>query len=428
MDSVLALSKSGKYTEAEKEFDNLLARYPNNVRLLEGRAFNRLWKKEYTNAEQDFNALLLMKPGNINAQIGLGNVYTAQQRYNEALKIFEKILSTKENEYNPDAVRGKGYAHYKSGNFRKAEKDFLLLNQMTGEQTEWLIALTKIYNSMGEQRSAREMIKKLQKKDRKPYRELELLVQSSPSVIELTPFLGYSNIDGVQRWGVHGAELIIRPTSAIQLWGEYDLELGRDILSQVKLNIPDFSFYSGGSFALGKIPRFVTSLEFGHRHFSSWAFQRSFRVEEKVFFTPGFSVKVGGLYAPKSEHTPGWVPTNEYLAYGGFRMPVSDRLVLEPSYIYSTDDVSRIHNHRLMLQSNYKLKKGAEMAIDGFIGEDIRNIETETPVHGKAASIYLHPSFPVGKLYWFSPQLRYTRVSSKELFHVGVAFRVRMEK
>jgi tetratricopeptide (TPR) repeat protein len=428
VDSALQLSKSGKYNEAENLFNDLLARYPNNTRLLEGRALNRLWKKDYSKAEEDFNTLLLMKPGNVNAQIGLGNVYTGQQRYKEALEIFQLVLSSKESQYNPDAVRGRGYANYKAGYLKKAEKDFLLLNQMTGEQTEWLIALTKIYNQQGEQQLAREIIKKLQKKDRKQYKDLALLVQSSPALIEFTPFLGYSKIDGVERWGVHGAELIIQPTPAIRMWGEYDLELGRDLLSQIKLDIPDFSFYSGGSFSLGRIPRFVTSLEFGHRHFSSWAFQRSFRAEEQVFFTSNFSVKVGGLYAPKSEHIPDWHPTNEYLAYGGFSFPISKKLIVQPSYVYSTDDISKINSHRAMLQANYKMAKGAELAVDGFIGEDIRNIETETPVHGKAASIYIHPNFPVGKLYWISPQFRYSRVSSKELFHAGVAFRFRFEK
>jgi tetratricopeptide (TPR) repeat protein len=387
------LRDARKYKEADAVFTSILNANPEQEKALEGRAFTRAWHRDFAGSEKDFIKLSLLQPNNPRFKKELANLHLAGH------------------------------------DFWQAERDFQKLIRDHGEAPEYLQGLASVYISTLQQKKARAVVEALVKKNKTEEATwIGRQVQRSPGLLELAPFAGGTRINEEIFFKAHGLEVALQPHRNIKLYGRYEYSAGLDLLSLVKNTIPEFSFYGGGTLRLGKKTSFFTTIEGGHRHYSELAFQRSFRAEENIVFASSVSIKLGALYAPKSDHYIDFLRTNEYLFYAGIGIPVAKNLVLQPTYFYLTNDVTKTRDHRVMLQSNYKWRKGPELNIGLMAGKDEVKLKDLSMLKNDVYSVLVQPSLPIGKKHWLVPVFQYEKNGQREVFKAAIGFRFRIER
>jgi tetratricopeptide (TPR) repeat protein len=145
---VIALIGIDKFAEASREIAKLLAKFPNDINLLEISARTFWQQKRYVEAE-----IVLKRRLNLNAENGelwalYGDVSDAQKKTDQAISAYQKAVSLK-----PDSITllyALGSLFWKSIRYDEAEKVFLDILQRQPNEPRSSFNLGDIYLTKGE--------------------------------------------------------------------------------------------------------------------------------------------------------------------------------------------------------------------------------------------------------------------------------------
>jgi tetratricopeptide (TPR) repeat protein len=145
---VIALIGIDKFAEASRELAKLLAKFPNDINLLEISARTFWQQKRYVEAE-----IVLKRRLNLNAENGelwalYGDVSDAQKKTDQAISAYQKAVSLK-----PDSITllyALGSLFWKSIRYDEAEKVFLDILQRQPNEPRSSFNLGDIYLTKGE--------------------------------------------------------------------------------------------------------------------------------------------------------------------------------------------------------------------------------------------------------------------------------------
>lgn len=295
------LYRDGDLVAADSLYRRVLDERPGNVAALTGRGWIALQRENLEVARERFQAAVQADPTYVPARFGLGETALDQGDTWVAVQAYE--AATRHAPESAEAWTGLGRARIAAGEEDAARE-----------------ALERALELDPDQREARQALDRLGP------------VHTAPAAVA-TVWGGYNPENGRDP-GPRMAELLVRPTPQVRLWGSYDnmLNLRRPFLVRGEV---DFEGYFGGvGIDWGPDEWLGTAVEVGRRlQPPADIVQTVFRLEQTFRFGGGDdasqrpSVHVGGVLGH-------WSDRDDYLVLVGGDVPVSSGFRLEPEAWY----------------------------------------------------------------------------------------------
>jgi tetratricopeptide (TPR) repeat protein len=377
------LSWAGRHDEARVKFETALAISPNNEAALVGKGYNLAWQKQYAAAKYPFQALEKLNPGSIEARKGLGYVYLWQGNGPVAIHYFEDLVLE-----NPKVV-------------------------------EYYIALAQAYIIENRIKKARIALRSALLLDSSNQVANNLLQNTNgiAAPLELDVLTGYSKTGGMGNFNLRTVQLTALVAPKVRMYLKYDNSLSLDLASLVRSNQEAQAFSIGSVFLSSK--KFVSRLEYGTRLLPLNVTQQVFSTEQVYFLSDKISLKAGGFLGISSRIS------NEWLAYGSVRVPVSSFYAIEPFYFYSRVEGAPKPENRFMLNNQFRNGKGYELNIGAMYGitglpQDAKN--------DKMFGGYATALLPFSRTVWGQLSVRWEKAPFDDLLALAMGLKIRLER
>jgi len=142
-DTAQAYQKSGKLSQAEEAFKEVLNINPDNLQANIGLGLNYRLQREESKAVGFYLKAIELDPQNVQALIGLGITYRFKNKTAEAQDCFRRALELAPD--NPEALMWMGIVSRLNGNFTESEQYLLKSLQINPRNDEAYIALGMTY-------------------------------------------------------------------------------------------------------------------------------------------------------------------------------------------------------------------------------------------------------------------------------------------
>lgn len=246
---------SGDIAEAQRVFDTLANRYPNNYEIELNIAESYMWAKKYPRAVELYKDLVETDSTSFAAQLGYANALSENKRYTEALQTIEKALTIQpgnasamlsrkfmrlgrgsellnlsrfddaihlydlileESPKDFDALVNKAQVLMVKKNYKEAQKIYFELSETEGHEVVGLLGLSQVANNLKDLEKALELAEQAveeagedelmkaslgkvdalgwNKRFREAFVEIERLEQKYPEAIEVQAARGRINI------------------------------------------------------------------------------------------------------------------------------------------------------------------------------------------------------------------------------------------
>jgi len=417
LDEARLLAEKGQHEASEVLYNRILSQAPNDIEALVGSAYNYSWWKQYAKARLKFEAALSIKPDHVEALIGQGYNYAWSGNFGMARAVFERL--TKQTPDNPEAFKGMGYVLLWSGNGAGAERYFLDLASKYPKILEYRIALAQSYLIRHEVKKARIALQSALQIDSTHQTAAELLKSTYgiASPLELDVWAGYSATGGESRFALRNVQLSSQLSRKLRMHLRYDNSLTADLASLVRTNQQAQAFSLGG--VMGWNKTLTTRLELGARFLPDHATQQICSGEQIVFFPNGMLVKAGGFLGTSDEIA------DEWLAYAGIRVPVTQWYALEPYYFLSMVEAAPDKEHRFMLNNQFRTPKGYELNLGVFFGK--AGVPEGVPDNTICGS-YVTAILPFSQAVWGQMSFRWEDLPFDDLTVLAAGIKLRLEK
>ncbi len=409
---------TGRHAEAEAQYERILAQQPNNLDALTGAGYNYSWSKQYDKARLKFEAALALDPNSTVALVGQGYNYAWSGNYGLAKRAFEKLKLSEPN--NVEAFKGLGYVHLWAGDGATAIDYFLDLAQKFPGDTEYRVALAQAYLSRHEVKKARIALQSALQIDSANRIANDLLkgTYGAAAPLEFDVWAGYSATDGEKKFSLRTLQLSGQVSRKLRMYLKYDNSLTADLAALVRANQEAQALSAGAVSAWNK--RLSTRLEYGARLLPDNVNQQIFSGEQVCFFANGMSLKAGGFYG-WSDKAP-----NEWLAYGGFRAPVTRWYALEPYYFLSRVEGAPRTENRFMLNNQLRASGGYELNIGLMYGKS--GISPADSKDSKIIGSYMTAILPLSQVVWGQLTFRWEQTPFADLTVAAAGIKLRLEK
>ncbi len=139
---------------AQREYDHILERDPDNVAALYFRAYTHERQHHYKLARKDYEDMLRIVPGDFNGQLGLALLCQKDMHYSEAMTIINHLVEQYPSSAVAYAARGGMEAERQM--FDLAEYDFTEAIRLDPTNNDYLINRADIRIRKGDKKHARE--------------------------------------------------------------------------------------------------------------------------------------------------------------------------------------------------------------------------------------------------------------------------------
>ncbi|MCK6692787.1 MAG: tetratricopeptide repeat protein [Thermoanaerobaculia bacterium] len=412
------LAASGQYAGAEAQYERILVQQPNNLEALTGAGYNYSWSKQYDKARLKFEEALALDPNATEALVGQGYNYAWSGNYRLAKRAFEKLKLSQPN--SVEAFKGLAYVHLWAGDGAAAITYFLDLTQKFPGETEYRIALAQAYLSRYEVKKARIVLRSALQIDSANRIANDLLksTYSAAAPLEFDVWAGYSSTEGETKFSLRTLQLSGQVGRRLRMYLKYDNSLTADLAALVRTNQEAQALSVGAVSAWDK--RFTTRLEYGARLLPDNVNQQIFSGEQVCFLANGMSVKAGGFYGLSNKGP------NEWLAYGGFRAPLTRWYAVEPYYFLSRVENAPRTENRFMLNNQLRTPGGYELNLGLMYGK--AGITPADSKDNKIIGSYITAILPFSQLVWGQFSLRWERTPFADLTVAAAGIKLRLEK
>jgi len=214
--------KKGELGFAIREYQAALELVPNDAYLHFGlgEAYRR--KEMYDEAEQQFLRALELDPDQSDARLNLAVVYLQQERWPEAIEANTAMVERPVFIRPSRALVNRGWAHYKSGDLKAAERDFREALKGSGAAHHAHLNLGIVLSEKGEILEAvthfNRVLELIQERPNSIYVALEAqaqfrLAQSHVGLGQhdkaLQHFRAAANVGGDSEWGLKSREYLV---------------------------------------------------------------------------------------------------------------------------------------------------------------------------------------------------------------------------
>ncbi|MCC6461390.1 MAG: tetratricopeptide repeat protein [Saprospiraceae bacterium] len=417
IDQARRLAEAGRHDEAEFLFNRILSNNPDNLPALLGAAYNYSWAKKFDQARLKFEAALSLDPAMPDALVGQGYNQAWAGNFSLAKIYFQKLLSDKPG--NVEARKGLGYVHLWAGDGRTAETYFRDLTLQFPESVEFRIALAQAFLNLNEVKKARLALQSALQLDSTNQAAKDLLKSTFgvAAPLELDIWAGYSSTGGESQFALRTLQLSGQLNRKLRAYLKYDNSLTADLAALVRANQEAQALSLGAAYNWA--PTLASRLEYGVRLLPDNVTQQLVSGEQVVFLNKGKLVKAGGFYGWSSKIEPEW------LAYGGFRVPLARWYALEP-YVFVSQAANApskefrfLLNNQLRTLSGYELNLGLLYGKTGAVA-DAADVRT----YGSYATAI----FPFSQVVWGHLSFRWEHQTFSNLLILAGGFKLRLEK
>lgn len=411
------LAETGQHAAAEKIYDAVLAKNPDDIEALLGAGYNYSWWKKHEQARQQFEAALAIEPENSDALVGQGYNAAWAGQYEVAKNYFKKLEQLQPG--SVEAQKGLGYVALWSGKGQAAERYFENLILANPKEIEYYIALAQANLLENEARRARIALKSgLQIDPANPVaNELLEKTYALASPLEFDAWGGYSNVDGDGKFSLRTLQLTAQVAKPLRMYAKYDNSLTLDLASLVRNNQEAQAFSAGGVMTWNH--RLISRLEYGVRLLPDNVNQQLVSGEQVVIVSDKLSVKGGGFYGFSNKIA------DEWLAYGSVRVPLTSWYAAEPYYFLSKVAGAPSTESRFMLNNQFRNPRGYELNLGVFYGKaGVGEEVADKNIYGS----YVTGILPFSQRVWGMASLRYERAPFQDLFAAALGVKLRLEK
>lgn len=411
------LAQAGQHFEAEKIYNAALAKNPDDLEALIGAGYNYSWSGAHDQAAIKFEVALALDPDNASALVGKGYNLAWSKEYAAAKYPFLKLEKLQPG--GAEARKGLGYVYLWQGNGPVAIDYFEKLVLDFPDDIEYYIALAQSYLIENQIKKARVALRSALEID-STNRVASQLLQNTYGIaapLELDVWAGYSKAGEMGAFNLRTVQVTGQVSKKLRMFLKYDNSLSLDLASLVRAEQEAQAFSVG---AVSPISKWLTSkFEYGTRILPEGVTQQIFSTEQVVFLSNNLSLKGGGFFGMSNKLS------NEWLAYGSVRVPLSKTFAIEPYYFYSRVENAPRPENRFMLNNQFRTQSGYELNVGALygkaaVGRDVSNDD----IYGGYATVLL----PFSQTVWGQFSLRWEKSPFEELKAAALGVKIRLER
>lgn len=411
------LAETGRHFEAQKIYNALLLKNPDQVDVLLGAGYNLSWAGRHDEARKKFEAALRIDPKNADALVGHGYNLAWAKQYAAAKSPFQMLNRLQPG--NIEARKGLGYVYLWQGNGHVAIQYFEDLIRENPDNTEYHIALAQAFILEKQIKKARTTLQAALAIE-PSHRVANDLLQNTYGMaapIELDVWTGYSETVGMGTFNLRSAQLTAQVSKNLRMYLKFDNSLSLDLASLVRSNQEAQAFSIGAVLPTGD--KLVSRFEYGARFLQENAVQQVFSTEQVYFLSPKISLKGGGFIGLSS------TINNEWLLYGSARLPISTVYAIEPYYFYARVEGAPRSENRFMLNNQFRSKQGYELNIGALYG--IAGLPSDAG-ENKIYGTYITTVLPFSRTVWGQASVRWEKFPTGDLLAFGFGVKLRLER
>jgi tetratricopeptide (TPR) repeat protein len=381
-------------------------------------AYHLAWAGEYQKAQSAFIAILDQDDDNPDALSGLGYAYAWAGNYREAKAIFIQLEKAHSGSW--EAAKGLAYVALWNRKGQEAVQRFKILTRKKQAEPDLWIGLGLAHLLNLDQQEARQAFVRAGKlapgqTDAGVFLQQ---LQSSPAWMEVNLWGGFSQVAAQNQWGLRAGQVMFHPHHKFQIWGRYDNSLSLENADFLRRNLSSPIWFTGGLYNWNE--KLTTRIETGLREIPGIGRQYFFQAEQVMFVGERSAIKTGGFYAPRSDGK------TEWLGYFSGFIPLNYNLALEPTYFLSRSATS-LWEHRWQLDANLRQDaKGYRLQGGVLYGWSPQLTTAEQVVKGWGLNFQGQAT--LGKQHWMLFLLRYESSPYQNFFTASVGARLRIEK
>lgn len=371
----------GQSEQAIIAWGNVLARDPDNVNALVGRATAYGWQKDWARAEADINRALGLAPNELAVLNAAGYIAAWSGKHGLAEQYFEQMLAIAPD--SEGAKKGLAYNAYWAGENEKAANAFQQIAYEFPEDAEPWIGVGNARIAEGQARRSAAAFRQAKAIEPGNAEAQSGLRQAYdyPAMAELSVWAGDTSGGGDA--GLRMVEAASWITPQTRIWARYDDGLSLDNPVLARTGQSATTYFIGGLHQFGD--QFIGSAEFGYRDLPLGENQQVYKLEG-VYLSDLGATKLGGQISPHSEGF------TDQLIYAGHNFRVSDRFSFEPSVYLAKTGATRDDEWRLVGYGEYN---SGDFAIGvGIGGGDVSSINPAAD--GGVFTIYGNASARIG--------------------------------
>ncbi|NVE94351.1 tetratricopeptide repeat protein [Altererythrobacter lutimaris] len=371
----------GQSEPAIAAWGNVLARDPDNLNALVGRATAYGWQKDWSRAEADVNRALGLAPNDLSVLNAAGYIAAWSGKHGLAEQYFERMLAVAPD--SEGAKKGLAYNAYWAGENESAASAFQQIAYEFPDDAEPWVGVGNARIAEGQARRSAEAFRQAKAIDpgNAEARSGLRRAYDYPAMAELSVWVGDTSGGGDA--GLRMVEAASWVTPQTRIWARYDdgLSLDNPVLARTGQNAT--TYFVGGLHQFGE--SFIGSAEFGYRDLPLGEDQQVYKLEG-VYLSDLGATKLGGQISPHSEGF------TDRLIYAGHNFRVSDRFSFEPSVYLARTGAARDDEWRVVGYGEYNT---GDFALGiGVGGGDVSSIN---PVaDGGVFTIYGNASARIG--------------------------------
>jgi Flp pilus assembly protein TadD len=411
------LAETGRHIEAEKIYNEALAKNPDDLQALIGAGYNYSWAGQDKQADERFEQALAISPQNPEALVGKGYNLAWSRQFTAAKYPFLELEKLQPG--NAEARKGLGYVYLWQGNGPVAIDYFEKLVLDFPDNIEYYIALAQSYLIENQLKKARLALRSALEIDSTSRVAGELL-QSTYGIaapLELDVWAGYSKANEMGIFNLRTVQLTGQVTKKLRMFLKYDNSLSLDLASLVRAEQQAQAFSIGAVMPLAR--QLTSRFEYGTRLLPEGVTQQIFSTEQ-VFFLPNrMSLKGGGFIGTSRQIS------NEWLGYLSVRLPLAKNFAIEPYYFYArVEDAPRPEN-RFMLNTQLRSAGGYELNLGALYGKAaVGRDAPDDNIFGGYATVLM----PFSQTIWGQFSLRWEKAPFDELTAAALGIKLRLEK
>ena len=323
-------SNAGRYEEAEKMYQQLIAQKPGDLSIAMARAYNFSWWGRHIEALKGFSEVLVQEPGHFDALKGSAFAYLYKEDYARSIVAFEQAALLAPNDY--DLYLGKGLAFLGDKQYASARAAF-----------------TKALSIKPDSAEAKRYLQ---------------TVDLAPGFIEGDIWVGYSTLAGQERnVNLRGLQLSLQASKNWRALLKYDNSMGLDILNLASQN-RSVPMISGGLIREWN-KKLFTEAEYGVRLLEKDQIQHFISAGQVIFLPQNMRIKLGG-FAGFGQNL-----DKEWMGYLSFNLPATPRIRIEPTYYLILPPNSPGVEHRMQLGLQYQTPRGYQLNLYGTYGNTV---------------------------------------------------------
>ena len=417
LDHARRLAEAGRHDEAEFLYNRILSDAPNHLQALVGAAYNYSWARKFDQARLTFEAALSIDPALPDALVGQGYNQAWAGNHSLAKIYFQKLLTDKPG--NIEARKGLGYVHLWAGESHVAAAYFRDLTLQFPESVEFRIALAQAFLQLNEVKKARLALQSALQLDSTNQVARHLLKSTFglAAPLELDVWVGYSDSEGESKFALRSLQLSGQLSRKLRAYLKYDNSLTSDLAALVRANQEVQALSLGAAYNWHST--LSSRLEYGVRLLPGNVTQQLVSAEQVVFLNKGKLIKAGGFYGWSDKMEPEW------MAYGGFRLPVLRWYALEPYLFVSQAAAAPGKEFRFLLNNQLRSLRGYELNLGLLYG---KTASVADAAGGKTVGSYATAIFPFSQLLWGHLSFRWEHQPYSNLIVLAGGIKLRLEK